>query len=520
MRRREATILMVEPEEALRDSAQQILAAEGHPIRCAESAAAALEIAREAQPAVVLLGTRLPDSDSVELVSLLARCSPFSRVILLSDASDHDLVLEALDKGAADYLAKPLHRRETRLAVQRAMRIWHSEQAAARLRTGLSGLADCWEELRERLDRAPQADRNEILASSTVDSAAAIVGAGKVSLMLLDEPGNWLRVEACSGHSVSPAEMDVVLPGEGVAGFALTAGEPVAVADARTDRRFRHLVVRDRYRGHSFLLVPLLLGGRPIGVLCASESRGGGPFQEEALTLLRLLAEQFTALRFLSGAGAGWQPAAVALAGPVMGESREQDWLDRLGVLPKIDEEIGLEVDAEIARKICCAMTDELEPDRMLAAALSSLAESLSATSVSLYLADPNSGQLNLESVVGGTDAADRAQLPQNSGLTGGVLRTGEIALQINPGRDARFDPDSDTPPDGISRPFLCLPIAMRGKAIGVVRAFLPDGAEVSCRTGEVAAAALSAVVRSALLYRSLVSSIEEVAEARRAARA
>ena len=50
-------------------------------------------------------------------------------------------------------------------------------------------------------------------------------------------------------------------------------------------------------------------------------------------------------------------------------------------------------------------------------------------------------------------------------------------------------------------------------------RAFLPADAEVSARTGEVLAAALSAAVRNVLLYRSLVETIEEVAEARREAR-
>jgi FixJ family two-component response regulator/putative methionine-R-sulfoxide reductase with GAF domain len=524
VRERDAIILVVEPEEALRDSIQQILAQEGLPLRSAESAATALEIAREIQPAVVLLASCLPDGDSVEFLALLEKSSPSSRVILLSDASDHDLVLDALDRGATDYLAKPLHRRETRLAVQRAMRAWRSEQEAARLHQVLAGLANRWEELKELLVRAPEGDRPGILAQATVDTAAAVVGAGKVSLMLLDEPGNWLRVEACSGHSVSPAEMDVVLPGEGVAGFALIAGEPVAVADARTDRRFRHIVVPGRYDGHSFLLVPLVRAGRPFGVLCASESQGGGPFHEEALTLLRLLAEQFSATRMFTGAGQGW-PGGVAtsigpLAGPVVEDPLDQGWLDRLEALPKSDEESGFELDAGIAREICRAVTDELEPEKMLVAALGSLAAALPATPVSLYLADPDTGNLNLESVAGGTDAADRAWLPQGSGLTGRVLETGETVLQMSPGRDARFDPELDTPPDGLPRPFLGLPIAMRGKVIGVVRAFLPEGAGVSCRTGEVAAAALSAAVRSALLYRSLVSSIEEVAEARRAPRA
>ena len=57
-----------------------------------------------------------------------------------------------------------------------------------------------------------------------------------------------------------------------------------------------------------------------------------------------------------------------------------------------------------------------------------------------------------------------------------------------------------------------------RGKVVGLARAFLASDAVASARTGEVLASALSAAVRSVLLYRSLVESIEEVAEARKQA--
>jgi hypothetical protein len=51
------------------------------------------------------------------------------------------------------------------------------------------------------------------------------------------------------------------------------------------------------------------------------------------------------------------------------------------------------------------------------------------------------------------------------------------------------------------------------------VRAFLPAGRTPSARSGEVLGAAVSAALRSVLLYRSLVQSIEEVARVRRESR-
>jgi len=55
---------------------------------------------------------------------------------------------------------------------------------------------------------------------------------------------------------------------------------------------------------------------------------------------------------------------------------------------------------------------------------------------------------------------------------------------------------------------------------LGVLRAFPREPGRASARAGEVLAAAVSAAVRSVLLYRSLLETIEEVASARREAQA
>jgi hypothetical protein len=56
----------------------------------------------------------------------------------------------------------------------------------------------------------------------------------------------------------------------------------------------------------------------------------------------------------------------------------------------------------------------------------------------------------------------------------------------------------------------------MRGKTMGLVRAFLKDGATASAATAEVVSAVISAAVRNVFLYRSLLESIDEVARVRR----
>jgi hypothetical protein len=95
------------------------------------------------------------------------------------------------------------------------------------------------------------------------------------------------------------------------------------------------------------------------------------------------------------------------------------------------------------------------------------------------------------------------------------VLQTGRLVATDHPEADARFDRDMDTPAGGAVGPLLCAPLRLRGKVMGVVRAFPAPGVSASARTGEVLSASLSAAVRNVLLYRSLLESIDEVARAR-----
>jgi DNA-binding response OmpR family regulator/putative methionine-R-sulfoxide reductase with GAF domain len=512
----EAIILVVGHDESVRRSIQDILAPEGLFCRPVSSGTLALEVAQQVQPGVVLLETRLPDANSLDLLTSLVRDSPGCQVILLSNPEDHELILDGLERGARDYLAKPLHPRETQLAVKRAIDAWRFRRDGNRLRQGVKEIAERWEILAARLAASREEERTLTLAEGVVEATTAALGAGKVSLMLLDEPGNWLRVKACAGHSVSPAEMDVVLPGEGVAGFALTAREPLVVADASADHRVRHMVVPDRYRSDSFALAPLVAEGRPFGVLCASESLTGQPFGEEALVLLRLLAQQFNSACLPSGDDSHRTLTSVDRAEPIAVAPLAESWLDTLEVLPKEEIEKAVDRDAGLAQEICRAVTDELDPERVIARALGVLRDTFPADLVSLYLADPNSNELKREQMTGGPGMADQVRLPLAQGLTGRAVETGAALLQMALERDSRFDREVDTPLEGHAHALLCIPISFRGRVIGVVRAFLSDGAMLSAGTGEVASAALSAAVRNVLLYRSLVASIEELAAARR----
>jgi GAF domain-containing protein len=346
--------------------------------------------------------------------------------------------------------------------------------------------------------------------------------------MLLDEDGNTLRVVAATGRDLSPDEMDPVEVGQGVAGVALEGREPLVVADIDGDGRFAKCAA-DRYRSRSLAVAPLRDGGRPLGVLCATDRDGGRSFDAEDLSLLRILAFQIGPLiaGFRNGRGQSKTEAANCGDAPVsLGLSGESEPGDSSTVQDPPGPDMLLRKrasvgssggadDAELVRAICETLATEVEPERLIRESLRAVADRVPAAPVSLYLIDPKDGQLILDGQYEAGGAGDRERLSAGRGLTGSVVGTGRLIATDTPERDHRFDPEVDTPESGVIGPMLCLPVRLRAKTLGVMRVFPTDGAHASARTAELLTSAISAAVRNVLMYRSLLEAVDEVARVR-----
>lgn len=473
-------VLVVDDERFFREAICDVLAPAGITPLVAESGEEAMEHAADESVGVVILDLQLPDMHGLEVFRQLRECRPDLRVIILSAHTDQDSVLEALRLGAYDYLAKPIHEEELLLAVRRALETFGIADGWTRLRSRIHKLegvlAELWARVQSPLGPSVDTQVREL----AVQAASEVLGAAKTSLMLLDEGGDRLRVAAAHGRDLDPARMDPVQLGEGVAGVSAAEGEPILVTDLSADARFADRAGSDRYRSGSFAVAPLATGARALGVLCATDSRGGRAFDEDDLALLRILAGQ-----------------VAQMLGPA--------------ALPEADPR-----EAALARAICEAVTEEIEPARVLAAVLRPVAEILGAAPVSLYLRDASRGLLVREAECDAGQRTDRPSLALARGLSGGVLESGSLVATDAPEADARFDPEVDTPADARPGPLLCGPLRFRGKILGIFRAFPEAREDASPRLGELLSSALSAAVRNVLLYRSLVETIDEVAEARR----
>jgi DNA-binding NarL/FixJ family response regulator len=90
------TILIVDDYAPFRDSARTLLEAEGFEVVGeAENGVAALRVAKEVHPDVVLLDVQLPDFDGFEVADRLSKLDPAPEVILTSSRDDYGPLIPA-----------------------------------------------------------------------------------------------------------------------------------------------------------------------------------------------------------------------------------------------------------------------------------------------------------------------------------------------------------------------------------------------------------------------------------------
>lgn len=495
-------VLIVDDELFFREAIGEILTTAGFQIGLAADGQSALSSADDESYGVVVLDVRLPDVDGIQVLARIREMRPDLPVIMLSSSTDQEIVLEALRLGAKDYLAKPLHGEELVLAVGRALDSHEVSAERARLQGRIDRLVASMERLSQLVRLAAPAERVSVLRQGIVDSAGEVLKTSRVSLMLADPELESLSVVATRGVDVAAEAMSPRKIGEGASGFCYAEGSVLCVPDAAADDRFSSRSA-GAYESSAFAVVPLVCLGVPVGVLCATHGQGDGDAFMEEPNVLRLLGMQIA--EFLAA-----DPDVERLLASAAGMDAEG--VDALGVAP-------LDGDVELARLVCDAVAAETDPQRMLDRALSAVANQLRAAPVSIFLMSPDGTRLEREAEADGGLVGDRESLSATQGLAGVVSQSGQLVAVEDPQADARFSLDADTAADQLLRPYLCVPLKLRDKVVGLLRVFLEPDALASPRTGEILGAAFSAALRNVLLYRSLLQSIEEVAQARREAR-
>jgi len=114
-------ILVIDDEEAIRDACSQVLKKEGYSVKTAEDGVEGLRLFRTEFFHAVLLDLKLPGMDGMEILSLIKEEQPKTQVIIITGFASIDSAVEAMQRGASDYLPKPFTPEQLRLITEKAL---------------------------------------------------------------------------------------------------------------------------------------------------------------------------------------------------------------------------------------------------------------------------------------------------------------------------------------------------------------------------------------------------------------
>ncbi len=162
------SILLVEDDEPLRDRLARAFEHRGLEVRASATVAEALAMARADPPELVLLDLRVGDSNGLQLIPLLKDIDPGTRLVVLTGYGSVATAVEAVRRGAMNYLTKPAD----------------ADEILAAFREGDSATASetTWQTM--SLDRVEWEHINRVLmeCDGNISEAARVLGLHRRSL--------------------------------------------------------------------------------------------------------------------------------------------------------------------------------------------------------------------------------------------------------------------------------------------------------------------------------------------------
>ena len=116
-----AKILVIDDEKSIRNTLAEILAAEDHEVLSAEDGPMGLELYGENKFDVVLCDIKMQEMDGMEVLDKILEQPKDVPVIMISGHGDIEIAVEAIKKGAFDFLEKPLDLNRLLITIRNAL---------------------------------------------------------------------------------------------------------------------------------------------------------------------------------------------------------------------------------------------------------------------------------------------------------------------------------------------------------------------------------------------------------------
>ncbi|MBN2742272.1 MAG: sigma-54-dependent Fis family transcriptional regulator [Marinilabiliaceae bacterium] len=101
-------ILVIDDQKGIRNTLKDVLEYESHEVSLAENGPQGLQLFEAEKHEVVLCDIKMPDMDGMEVLGRILAINPDVPVIMISGHGNIDTAVEAIKKGAYDFIEKPL----------------------------------------------------------------------------------------------------------------------------------------------------------------------------------------------------------------------------------------------------------------------------------------------------------------------------------------------------------------------------------------------------------------------------
>lgn len=223
MEEKQYSILVIDDEESMRDSCCLILAREGFETDSAENGEIGLAKLQESQPDFVLIDLKMPGIGGLEVLDQVRKINPEIIPIVITGYATVGSAVEAMKRGAYDFLPKPFTPEELRLIIRRGIERKRLQQEAESLRREKKLIEENFITMVSHQLRSPLvavAQYFEVILGGHVGEVAArqkdMIEKAKVRLEgLLDLISDWLSVARMNGgrlvDRLKPAHLEPLL---------------------------------------------------------------------------------------------------------------------------------------------------------------------------------------------------------------------------------------------------------------------------------------------------------------------
>jgi len=276
-------VLVVDDEKFIRDIIADFLGMEGYIVRTAEDGSSAVNELERARYDMVISDLKMPRMGGLDLLKEVSKTHPDTLTVIMTGFGTVETAIDAMKRGAYDYILKPFKVEEVVHIVQRGLEKRRLTAENIRLREALS-LYKVSEAI------AASLSLDEVIATLT-DGALSEIRADTVCIWLDDGEGGYFQRSLTPSAQLPPGEELGELDRVRIAEH-LRAGTPLVEHGARARELFAEHPAR---QVSSVAVVPLKMRDRLMGWIAVVSLTASRRFDEGQRKLLSIMASRAAA---------------------------------------------------------------------------------------------------------------------------------------------------------------------------------------------------------------------------------